>query len=30
MIEIKPLSVNTAWKGRRFKTDAYKAYEIEL
>jgi Holliday junction resolvase RusA-like endonuclease len=26
-IEIKPLSVNQAWKGRRFKTDAYKAFE---
>lgn len=26
-IDIKPLSVNDAWKGRRFKTDAYKAYE---
>jgi len=26
-ISIKPLSVNEAWKGRRFKTDAYKAYE---
>jgi len=29
-IEIKPLSVNEAWKGRRFKTDAYKAFEKEL
>ena len=26
-INIKPLSVNQAWKGRRFKTDAYKNYE---
>lgn len=26
-IEIKPLSVNEAWKGRRFKTDTYKRYE---
>lgn len=26
-IEIKPLSVNDAWKGRRFKTDEYKTYE---
>jgi len=25
-LDIKPLSVNGAWKGRRFKTDAYKAY----
>ncbi len=29
-IDIKPLSVNQAWKGRRFKTDKYKKYEIEL
>jgi Holliday junction resolvase RusA-like endonuclease len=28
--EIKPLSVNDAWKGRRFKTDSYKNYEKEL
>jgi Holliday junction resolvase RusA-like endonuclease len=26
-IEIKPLSVNGAWKGRRFKTKEYKQYE---
>lgn len=26
-VSFKPLSVNDAWKGRRFKTDAYKAYE---
>ena len=26
-INIKPLSVNEAWKGRRFKTDKYKVYE---
>ena len=26
-ISIKPLSVNEAWKGQRFKTDAYKRYE---
>ncbi|MCH7724437.1 MAG: hypothetical protein IIC76_14030 [Bacteroidetes bacterium] len=26
-IDIKPLSVNFAWKGRRFKTDKYKQYE---
>jgi Holliday junction resolvase RusA-like endonuclease len=30
IINIKPLSVNEAWKGRRFKTDKYKAYEKEL
>jgi hypothetical protein len=29
-IPIKPLSVNDAWKGRRFKTDAYKKYEIDV
>jgi len=29
-IKIKPLSVNVAWKGRRFKTDEYKAYEEAL
>ena len=29
-IKIKPLSVNAAWKGRRFKTDEYKAYEHKL
>lgn len=27
-VSIKPLSVNEAWKGRRFKTDAYKRYEL--
>ncbi len=30
MIKIKPLSVNQAWQGRRFKTPKYKAYEKEL
>jgi len=29
-ILIKPLSVNAAWKGRRFKTDAYQSYQTEL
>jgi hypothetical protein len=29
-LPIKPLSVNKAWKGRRYKTDEYKAYEMEL
>lgn len=29
-INIKPLSVNDAWKGRRFRTDEYNAYEKEL
>jgi len=27
ILNIKPLSVNDAWKGRRFKTDKYKAFE---
>ncbi len=26
-INIKPLSVNTAWQGKRFKTPAYNGYE---
>ena len=30
LLRIKPLSVNDAWKGRRFKTDEYKAYESAL
>jgi Holliday junction resolvase RusA-like endonuclease len=29
-INIKPLSVNQAWAGRRFKTPAYKKYEKDL
>lgn len=29
-LKIKPLSVNEAWKGRRFKTDKYKAYRKEV
>jgi len=29
-IEAKPLSVNDAWKGRRFKTDEYKAFERKI
>lgn len=27
LLKIKPLSVNDAWQGRRFKTNAYKNYE---
>ena len=27
---IKALSVNQCWRGRRFKTDKYKKYELEL
>lgn len=29
-INIKPLSVNECWQGRRFKTPAYKKYERDL
>jgi Holliday junction resolvase RusA-like endonuclease len=29
-INIKPLSVNEAWQGRRFKTKKYKKYECDL
>lgn len=29
-INIKPLSVNEVWKGKRYKTDAYKVYELAL
>lgn len=29
-MNIKPLSVNKAWKGRRFRTDEYKAYKQHL
>lgn len=29
-INIKPLSVNQCWQGKRFKTPKYKAYEKEL
>jgi Holliday junction resolvase RusA-like endonuclease len=27
-IEIKPLSANEMWKGRRFKSDLYKSFDI--
>ncbi len=30
LIKIKPLSVNECWKGKRTKTDKYRAYGIEL
>lgn len=30
IIEIKPLSVNKCWAGRRFKTPEYKKYERDL
>ena len=29
-IDIKPLSVNEAWQGKRFKTKKYLAYEKEV
>jgi len=29
-INIKPLSVNQAWQGKRFKTVSYKDYEKEM
>lgn len=29
-LNIKPLSVNQAWQGRRFKTNIYKNYEKEI
>lgn len=29
-IEIKPLSVNQCWQGKRFKTPKYKAFEKEV
>lgn len=30
VIQIKPLSINEAWQGKRFKTKKYKAFEKEL
>jgi len=29
-VSITPISVNNAWRGRRFKTDEYKRYENAL
>lgn len=29
-IRVKPMSVNEAWKGRRFKSAEYEAYEWEV
>lgn len=29
-VKTKPLSVNTAWQGKRFKSRDYKMYEVEL
>ena len=30
VIKIKPLSINDAWKGRRFRTDKYKKYCLDV
>ena len=30
LVDIKPLSVNKCWRGRRFKTQDYKEYEKKL
>ena len=29
-VKIKPLSVNEAWKGKRYRSDSYKKYQIIL
>ena len=29
-IKIKPLSINSAWRGRRYKTPEYKQYERDV
>lgn len=29
-LDIKPLSVNKAWQGRRFKTNEYKKYIVDV
>lgn len=29
-VNMKPMSVNRAWQGRRFKSDEYEAYEKEM
>lgn len=29
-VDIKPLSVNQVWQGKRFKTSKYKSYEREM
>jgi len=30
LLPIKPLSVNDAWQGRRFKSPAYRQYETDI
>lgn len=29
-INIKPMTINRAWKGRRFKTDEYRSWRTEM
>ena len=29
-VKMKPLSVNEAWQGKRYKSDAYEAYQTEM
>lgn len=29
-LDIKPLSVNEAWQGRRYRTDSYKKYQRDI
>lgn len=29
-VDMKPLSVNEAWQGKRYKSDKYNAYEMEM
>lgn len=29
-VQVKPMSVNEAWKGRRFKTNTYKGFREEM
>ena len=29
-VDVKPLSVNEAWQGRRYKTEKYKSYEYAM
>lgn len=30
ILEIKPFSVNKAWKGKRYRTDEYRCYQKEV
>ena len=29
-LDIKPLSVNECWKGKRYRTDSYKTYQLHI